>query len=103
MADYGILTIAEYKKKIKEAGIEAESMILKGTVHGFFSQPGQSPFPFSLYILYIYVFIATGLLKACFVHQVDEIKIKSPKLAFVLRNAPLIDIKFRKRVLFSLR
>ncbi|KAK7103844.1 ethyl acetate hydrolase-like [Littorina saxatilis] len=31
----------EYKKIIKEAGIEAESMILKGTIHSFFSQPGH--------------------------------------------------------------
>ncbi|PVD26539.1 hypothetical protein C0Q70_14216 [Pomacea canaliculata] len=31
----------EYKKKVKEAGISVESMLCKGTVHGFFSQPGH--------------------------------------------------------------
>lgn len=31
----------EYKRKMKEAGIEAESMLMKGTIHGFFTQPGH--------------------------------------------------------------
>ena len=45
--------MAEYKKKMRAAGIEAESMILKGTVHGFFTQPGLSVF-FSLCSSYSY-------------------------------------------------
>ncbi|KAL8617655.1 hypothetical protein ACOMHN_047901 [Nucella lapillus] len=31
----------EYKKKMKAGGIEVESMLLKGAIHGFFSQPGH--------------------------------------------------------------
>lgn len=31
----------DYKKKMKEGGIEAESMLMKGTIHGFFNQPGH--------------------------------------------------------------
>ncbi|KAL8619647.1 hypothetical protein ACOMHN_019702 [Nucella lapillus] len=31
----------EYKKKMKEAGVEAESLTVKGAVFGFFSQPGH--------------------------------------------------------------
>ncbi|XP_071080560.1 ethyl acetate hydrolase-like [Haliotis cracherodii] len=31
----------DYKRKIKEAGIDAESLMIKGSLHGFFSKPGH--------------------------------------------------------------
>lgn len=34
--------VSDYKRKIKEAGIDAESLMIKGSLHGFFSKPGMS-------------------------------------------------------------
>ena len=47
--DHICLCVTEYKRKMKEAGVEAESLTLKGTIHGFFSQPGTSTLIFFIF------------------------------------------------------
>lgn len=40
---------SEFKSKLKEANVDAESKLMKGALHGFFSFPGVCAFAFFVF------------------------------------------------------